>query len=446
MFVRNLINEMFPLLFHPELGGIADITATGGEDDLDILQNNKDDDNDNKDDKDTKDEKDEKDEKDDKDDVDDDKDKDDKDDDEDEDDKDKDDEDEEDKDKEDEEEDEELDEELKLTSTVTDIKKEFPEFFKKFPDIRAALFRDQRYLETVGSVEDAEKIAKKADILDSIENDVLRQGNVIPFLDTLKKEGDEAFPKVMGQILPYLQKTDKDLYLDVVAVPIKQLLRAAFREGGGKKSDLGRAALYIHHYFFNGNTDVEAELKNERTPKEEKSDTEKRLEQRLTEIEEREYKGFKTGVDDSYISRMTKEIRSTLDKDERLDDYKKSKLVEDILTDLRDQMYSDERYLKSVNALWEQAKKSAWSNDFKSRIVSTALARAKSLLPESRKKLVAKALGKKVNKDNEDKDKNKDRSDNKKNDESRFHSRERNRDDRREKPKKLLTDLEIIRG
>lgn len=335
---------------------------------------------------------------------------------------------------------EEDDEELKLTTTVTDVKKYDPEFFKKFPDVKAAMFREQRYLETVGTLEQAVLASRKAETLDNIETDLLQKGDPTTLLDTLH-ENKEAFSKVVNKILPYLAEKDKDLYLEISAVPIKQLLRAAWKEGNGNATNLGKAAAYIHHFFFNGDTNIEAPLKNERIGKEEKSESEKRLEERLAQIEQREYTSFKSSVDNSYISKMTNEIRSTLDKDERLSDYTRSKLVEDILVDIREQLAQDERYLKQMNGLWLQAKKSGYTSDLKSRLISTALARAKSLVPEVRKRLIAKALGRAAKKETTDKDKTNTNGATSR----KFSQRDTKSFGKREEPTKPKSDLDILR-
>ena len=49
---------------------------------------------------------------------------------------------------------EETDEDL--VPSVKDIKKDYPDFFKKHPEVKTAIFRDQRFSEIVGTPEEAE--------------------------------------------------------------------------------------------------------------------------------------------------------------------------------------------------------------------------------------------------------------------------------------------------
>lgn len=332
---------------------------------------------------------------------------------------------------------EEKDEEhLELTSTVTDIKKEFPDFFKKFPDVKAAIFREQRYLETVGTIEQAKSAVDKAETLDAVNTD-LATGRVDRLLGTLQKNSKEAFENTTFNFLPELQKLDKDAYLEAIAYPIKQLCRAAWREGNGEKTDLGKAAAHIHNFFFR-NTRFEDKVRSETGRSTEETPKEREYRERLEEINKREAFGFETSVANSYVDRMTKEIRISLDKDERLSDYTRSNLTKDILRDIKEQLEKDSRYQGTLASLWKQARESGFSNDFKSRIVSTALARAKSLVPETRKRLVSKALGKKIRTEKEP--------------ERRTESRTTREPERRREvrnpmaPKKPLTDIDILRG
>jgi hypothetical protein len=275
------------------------------------------------------------------------------------------------------------------TTTYTDIKKDYPDFFKKFPDVRAALFRDEKYSEILGTPEDATIAVNKASALDRIEENLLKNGDAYDLLETINKQQPKSFEKIALDFLPNLQKMNKELYLEVAALPLKQLLRHAYSEG--KDSDLGKAAAWIHRHFFN-NLDFEAKVKAEGRVDTKETETEKKLRERLEQIDTREATSFNQAVDNSYVKRMTSTIRESLDKDDRLTEYTKSKLVDDILKDIRVQLSKDARYTNQLGSLFRQAKAAGYSNDFKSRVVHAGLARAKSLIPATRQKLVAEAI------------------------------------------------------
>lgn len=312
------------------------------------------------------------------------------------------DEDEEDKDaEEDEKESDDEDENARLTH-ASDLKKSYPDIFKKFPDVKAALYRDQEYSELFGTPKDAEVAVNKANLLDRIEKDLLVDGNPVELLNSIKKDSKESFEKIAYKILPYLAENDRETYLEVAAVPIKQLLRSMISKYGADTNE-HKAALYVHQYFFD-NLDVTAKTKAETDQTTKKSDKEREYETKLKEIDDRDLSTFSQGVDTSYLARMNKVFREGLEKDDRLSDWMKSKIVENGLLNIANQLKQDPRFNRTMRSLWQQAKSSQYSNDLKSRLVSTALARAKSLIPKERAKLVAEALGKKVKKDSDNKD------------------------------------------
>lgn len=342
-------------------------------------------------------------------------------------------------DKEDNEEEEESEEDLDRSTRASDVKKEFPEIFKKFPDLKGALYREERYSEIFGSVEDAETAHERSQSLAAIENDLLVKGDPTKLLDALAKENKDSFTSITENTIRYAQEHDKDLYLKLAGLPIKQMLRAAWRQGNGNKTDLGKAAAHIHNFFFeNYNFDEKVELEGGATGTKGKTKEQEAYENRLNTLEEKEYRNFESSVNQSYVKRVDSTVRETLEKDQRLTPYMRDKLVEDVMMDIKKQLSNDSRYMKQMESLWKQAKTAGFTNDFKSRIISTALARAKSLVPDTRKKLLAKALGKGKVKDKEDTNSN---NDNKK----RIVRPERG-NERRQEVNKPKTDLEIMRS
>src|SRR6266568_1913196 len=129
--------------------------------------------------------------------------------------------------------------ELDLVTRASDIKKAYPDFFKKFPDVRAAIYRDVQFSQFFATPQDAQVAAERADVLGRIEQDIIQDGNPDKLLKVVADTNKESFEKLALRLLPYLQKEHKEVYYEAAAVPIKQLLRAAFREGNGKDGDLG---------------------------------------------------------------------------------------------------------------------------------------------------------------------------------------------------------------
>lgn len=286
--------------------------------------------------------------------------------------------------------------------SVKDIKKDYPDFFKKHPEVKAAIFRDQRFSEIIGTVDDAEKAVVKANALNAIENDLFVNHDASKLLATLKKEDPNAYKNTLYKLLPDIQEKDKELYLELAALPIKQLLRSAWSQGKGDKTNLGKAAYFIHEFFFGEKSRFEDKVQSEDLKPAEKSTAQKEYEERLAKLDERAYTEFKGSVDESYVKQMDNFIRETLDKDTRLSEFTKKNIVRETLEEINSQLSQDTRYNTSLNALWQNAKSAGFTKDFKSRIITTALARAKSLAPVIRAKLMKEALGQSKNTDKKD--------------------------------------------
>jgi hypothetical protein len=117
------------------------------------------------------------------------------------------------------------------------------------------------------------------------------------------------------------------------------------------------------------------------------------------------------------------------------------KIGEDTAREVKRQLMRDSRFTNTLRSLGQQARKAGFTNDFKTRIISTALVRAKSLVPEVRKKIVSEALKREANRRPSSQNNEQRRSLNTNNKERRTSSSER-------KPanNKPVSDLDILRS
>lgn len=324
--------------------------------------------------------------------------------------------------------------------SVKDIKKDYPDFFKKHPEVKTAIFRDQRFSEIIGSPEEAEAAVERSNTLGAVEHDLFVDNNPGKLLTTLKKSNEEGYQKTLFNILSHLQENDKDMYYELSTLPIKQLLRNAWREGQGDKTNLGKAAAWIHEFMFGKDSKFEDRVSAESKKSDSKSEKEKEYEKRLKEIDDREYTNFKGAIDQSYVSKMDRYLRETLDKDERLTEFTRKHIVNETLAEIVKQLEQDTRHQTTMGSLWRNAKTAGFNSDFKSKITNAALTRAKLLAPSIRARLINEALGKTGGKKQDKKQDNKS--------ETRVvHARPEQRRESKSGPaKKPLTDLEILRS
>lgn len=282
-------------------------------------------------------------------------------------------------------------------TTVKDIKKDFPDFFKKHPEVRGIIYRERQYSELFAEPKDAQEALSKADTFDTIHQDVMG-GDISKILHTVNKAKPEAFKKIISSLLPTIQKLDESTYMKLVAVPLKRALRAAYTKGiKSKDVNLERAAQHIHQYIFD-DLEMNEKAEFEGVKEEEKSETEKRYEAKLNELDQRDHNNFKNTVDSDWLGGVQSSFLEKLDPNNTLTDWAKNKMFEDAVKELNKQMTADPRHMRNMEHLWKQAKASGYNAESKTRIVNAALARAKQILPEVRAKLRAEAFnkGKKV--------------------------------------------------
>lgn len=273
--------------------------------------------------------------------------------------------------------------------TAKDLKKIDPDIFKKLPQLKGVIYREQQYSQIFGDPKEAQAAAVAAETFKEMESDLL-SGNSQPLFEALKKGSD--FNKFVSNLIPTLKKVDEGAYEKLMLVPIKQVLRSAFKTGEAKgDKNLALAAQHLHNYVFddldlNGKAEFEGDSTSKKSPEQEA------FEKKTQELEARDHKTFKVSVDNQFVSSIKEAFLDKLDPDNVLSDWTKNKMFEEAVSQINEQMVADVRHMKNVELLWKSAKASGYNEASKSRIVNAALARAKQLIPEIRSKIRSEAL------------------------------------------------------
>ena len=74
----------------------------------------------------------------------------------------------------------------------------------------------------------------------------------------------------------------------------------------------------------------------------------------------------------------------------------REKLIDDIISKIDKKLNFDQGHKVVMGARWKRAKQTGYNNDEKSKLISTYLARAKSLIPSVRDEVRRAALGKTI--------------------------------------------------
>lgn len=342
---------------------------------------------------------------------------------------------EDDKDEDDEEEDDETEEPTNLLVTSKDLKTKYPDIFKKFPELKGVIYREQQYSGIFANPEEAQRASVDAENFHEIEGDLIN-GNIAPLLGAVKGTKKADFTKLASGILPALEKLDEATYHKVIAVPLKSVLRAAFVEGQRKKNNnLAYSAQHIHDFIFdsmdlNEKSEFEGEAEKKSSPEEE------RYKKKIEDLDKRDHDNFKVLIDDAFISGVKEAFFDKFDPDGVFSQWVKDRMLGDALMEVNKQLIADPRHIKNMEALWRQAKASGYNTESKTRIVNTVLARAKQVIPTVRQKIRNEALANGNGKGKTEKKKFKVVP---KEGTQRTKSRTN-------QPKKELSDLDIIRG
>jgi len=281
--------------------------------------------------------------------------------------------------------------------TLTDIKKEFPEFFKKFPSMEHMLFREKEYSQLFPTVAEAKDAQEASAALDDFRADLFT-GNGEKFTAALKDAGE--LNKFSRNFLTNLQKTDKDEYWNAIQPTLENLVKGFLREGKTRNDqNLVASAENLSIYLF-GTDEV---AKGTKTMIPAASTEDKRVSDKLADIDRRDYNNFRInvlegiamGIDPIIGVKDLKNIKPTMQKI----------LSKQVLDEIDEVMSKDEPHMRYVNSLWTKAKGN-YTNEFKSKIIAAYLERAKSLVPSIRRRVLADALGMTVERSREAKEQN----------------------------------------
>lgn len=285
------------------------------------------------------------------------------------------------------------DDDLEITLHVSrrEIKTKYPTFFKEFPSVEKALYREQAFTEVFPTVADAKDAYSKADTLNRFETD-LGNGNIEDVLKAVKGEDPNAFNKIVDNYLPTLLKLDDKAYYHVVGQvfqsQVSHMINEANKAGDTEEGNTLKAAARIFYQFTFGTTDfkplgklaTEATAKDNSVDKERESYNEQRFNDARTEL----------GNKVSNIIKGT--IDQHIDPNDSMSEYVRKTAVKDALGRVDELIRKDSRFKAILDKAWEYAAKNGYNQESKDKIRQATLSKAKTILPTVIKQIRAEAL------------------------------------------------------
>jgi hypothetical protein len=278
-------------------------------------------------------------------------------------------------------------------TTVKAVTKKYPTIFKEFPELRQGLFLSRQYQEVFATPDEAVNAKEVSDTYTYFQ-DKLLQGSSAELLQSLRESGDvKSYQAFAENFLPTLFNADQNSYYKAVQPVLQTALFSAFREGvESDNKNLALAARWINKWLFNSD-----EVKPPSARPENKIDPDR---QRFLEEKARweidRFGGEYSTVAGEIYTDLKRTIIKDLDPDNKLGEYTKKKLVDDVISEVGKLLETDKAHIRTMDSLWDNFRKSGMPRSGKTRIKDTYLARALRLLPGVKSRLRAEALGRKT--------------------------------------------------
>ena len=286
------------------------------------------------------------------------------------------------------------DEETLIRVSYTDVKKEFPDLFKKFPQLKTAFFREQEFTKRFGSIEDADEAVESVEAFRAIESTV-KAGNAGEFLDQVSNLSDKAVDRFANNFLPALLEKNQKAYFRVTAPLIRNVLAEvldAGQENGNQ--NIINAAKVVHQAIFRDDKYGKVPM-GQRPP----AEPDEEFSQERHEFYANKHNGLMVDVTKDIRSKLESEIAKSVDPTKSMRPGIKKLIVEKIVSGIDKEVSSDPNHMNRIMSLWRRERQSKYSGRYKDSIVTAYLSRARTSMPSVRKAVRSEILGQQKDED-----------------------------------------------
>jgi hypothetical protein len=282
------------------------------------------------------------------------------------------------------------DDTLHSRPTYTSLKKSFPDIFKKFPELRAMLFREPEFSKLFPTVREAKETAQYADNVRVVEQD-MAQGNSQVLLEQLQQASPAILARFVENLPLALHDVSKEAYVKMTTPIIKNAVILARRHARGMNDkDLWNGLDHIEKFLFG---DHRFSLKKE-APQDDplKAERESLAEERQ-KIQAVANRSFEGRVKDRSQTLLKKEFIRGLDPKNTMLPRMRDLIVRQGLDEIMGRMDKDNAHLAAMNNLWRRAAQSGLSAEAEEQLIRAWLSRARTLVGPVRRKLLAETIG-----------------------------------------------------
>ncbi len=274
--------------------------------------------------------------------------------------------------------------------TIKAIKAEFPEFFTKFPELKESYFREIEFTKLFPTVDDAKEAFQDNEAFNNLSESAL-SGDPLPLLESIEKTDPKAFELFSTSFLPALYKRNREAYQAAVTPIFEGLVRELHKSSD---ENLRNTAENVAQFLFgsDGQGILEGKLTFSKVAR--LSEEQNRLKQ---DRESKNAQGFQETY--SYVEKeIDKDLEILIlrdfDPNKVFSKFMRQQLAQEVIKRVKNQLSNDAAHKSVMTSRWKRAKNNGYSADDRSKIVSTFLARAKSLIPGISEKVRSLASGK----------------------------------------------------
>lgn len=276
--------------------------------------------------------------------------------------------------------------ELAKIPTRAELKKAYPDIFKKFKALDHIIHREHAFAEIFPTVNDAKQAKESLGDFSRIQEE-LYNGNLEGILQSVHKESPKSYSKIADNILETLIKIDPNSHLGVTQRVSKTILNyinssatASLKRNPEDRNaqQLQIAAELIHQALYD-TTEITPYASAKKEP-EENPELENLRKERQSFEQQRFTSAFQS------VASRTKNLLETavtrdIDPKGILPPYVKSKVISDTMDELDRQLSSDNRFRGVIEKLWAKAKEDNYSDKALNNIRTALKEKAKTVLP-----------------------------------------------------------------
>lgn len=273
---------------------------------------------------------------------------------------------------------------------IKELKADFPDIFRKYPEMKDVIFREREFTSLFPTVDDAKEAVEDTEAFEIIRDAALT-GDPMPVIDSLATTDKAAFRTFAVDFLNSVYKKDPEVYQEAITPHFESLLRQAYKAGD---ENLRNSVANVAQWLFGDDGEAIAkgsktisklgELKKEQETLKAKKDNDFATNFRAAAGE----------ISGSFERSVKSEALKGFDPDKIFSPLVREKLVEEIIRQLNNTLKDSKAHQTVMRARWKKAGQKGFSKEEKSKILSTLLARARPLIPKIREEVRQSALGK----------------------------------------------------